>query len=463
MLQYIGKKIILVFLILTALALSLLHIAKNQNWQIDRNVVNQSEEVASTTTVLITQSGFSASTITIKKGDAIIFKNDDTENHWPASDPHPGHSIYPEFDPKNPLQAGESWSFTFDKVGDWRFHDHENPLWRGRVVVLPLGSGTNALLPNDKQTGSDCLTTSLDFACYEDHYDKLVANSGVTAAFADLKTRYEKNPYIQSQCHPLTHVIGRAAVQLYPQVSDAFTKGNSLCWSGYYHGVMEGIIGKIGKEDIVAKLDSICTSIPGKVTYSFDYYNCVHGLGHGLMALTSNELFESLKICDNLSGSWEESSCYGGVFMENVIVDNKNHFTKYLKPSEPLYPCSAVGEIYKNPCYLMQTSYMLKVSNNDFKKVFDLCATVESGFELLCYQSLGRDASGQSISHAEMTKRTCELGADYVQKSNCIIGAVKDFVSFYHSDVEARHLCEILDQTLKQICLDTTTSYYKSF
>ena len=225
---------------------------------------------------------------------------------------------------------------------------------------------------------------------------------------------------------------------------------------------MESIVAKIGKQAITSNLKNICADVPGKERYSFDYYNCVHGLGHGLMALSNNELFDSLKTCDSLVGTWEQTSCYGGAFMENVIVDNKNHFTKYLKPSEPLYPCNAVEGKYKTSCYLMQTSYMLKVTGSDFKKVFDLCTTADPGFEALCYQSLGRDASGQSVSNALQTKATCDLGRDYEQKSNCIVGAVKDFISYHHSDTQALGLCQSLSPDLTQICTDTANSYYKS-
>ncbi len=412
--------------------------------------------------ITITASGPSPKNITIQKGDTVIFVNADTEEHWPASDPHPSHTIYPQFDPKHDITPGESWQFTFTRVGTWGFHDHENPLHRGTVTVLAKNTTTDTKAPRSIATDADCLKTSTDFSCYENYYDNLVATKGVEAAFADLKQRYIGNSYVQSQCHPLTHVIGHGAVELYPKVSEAYTHGDSFCWSGFYHGVMEGIIAKIGKKAVVSQLDNICSDIPGKDRYSFDYYNCVHGLGHGLMALTSDELFDSLTTCDNLTGAWEKSSCYGGVFMENVIVDNKNHFTKYLKPAEPLYPCNAVGASYKTSCYLMQTSYMLKVTGSDFKKVFDLCATADLGFEATCYQSLGRDASGQSVSNAEKTKATCDLGANYEQKSNCIVGAVKDFISYYHSDTQALHLCNILSSDLTQICTDTAHSYYTS-
>ncbi len=300
------------------------------------------------------------------------------------------------------------------------------------------------------------------FGCYEDYYRALVKSKGVAAAFTDLKQRYNENAYVSSQCHPITHVIGGTATELYPDVGQAYTKGDSFCWSGYYHGVMEGVIGKISRDDLDGKINGICANIPGKSSYSFDYYNCVHGLGHGVMAISSNELFESLKLCDNLVGGWEQSSCHGGAFMENVIVDNKNHFTKYLKPSEPLYPCTAVDDKYKTTCYLMQTSYMLKVTAGDFKKVFQLCSTVGS-YSPICYQSLGRDASGRSISNVEQTKATCALGEGYDQKSNCIVGAVKDFISYHHSDVQAKQLCNAIEEDLRAICLSTTESYYKNF
>ena len=308
-----------------------------------------------------------------------------------------------------------------------------------------------------------CPNSSTDFYCYQDYYTKLVKQKGVAAAFVVLKKEYDLNPYVRSQCHPITHVIGRTADLIYGSVAKAYEHGDAFCWSGYYHGVMETASEKIGLEKIAGSLNDICTEIPGKANYSFDYYNCVHGLGHGVMDVTGDDLFKSLNLCDNLSGGWEKTSCYGGVFMENVIIDNQGQFTKYLKPSEPLYPCNAVDEAYKGSCYLMQTSYMLKVTHYDFNKVFGLCRQADSGYVDTCFQSLGRDASGQSLSVAEPTKQKCDMGANYEEKSNCIIGAVKDFVSYYHSDVQAKAFCNILSSDLKQICLDTTVSYYKIF
>ncbi|MCX6781193.1 MAG: hypothetical protein NT003_03725 [Candidatus Magasanikbacteria bacterium] len=63
----------------------------------------------------------------IKAGDSIQFRNSDLKAHYPASAPHPTHTDYPGFDPKAAIAPGETWTFKFDKVGDWKFHDHLAP------------------------------------------------------------------------------------------------------------------------------------------------------------------------------------------------------------------------------------------------------------------------------------------------------------------------------------------------
>ena len=88
----------------------------------------------------ITSSEFAPETLTISKGETVTFINKDTEEHWPASAMHPTHRVYPGsdiakcfddeadkstlFDSCRSLAAGESWSFTFNEVGSWGYHDH---------------------------------------------------------------------------------------------------------------------------------------------------------------------------------------------------------------------------------------------------------------------------------------------------------------------------------------------------
>ncbi|MBI3335378.1 MAG: cupredoxin domain-containing protein [Candidatus Portnoybacteria bacterium] len=99
--------------------------------------INQPNSAAGQTFVVkITSQGFSPETVTIKKGDTVIWLNATSEFHWPASNLHPTHTIYPEFDPREPVAPGDTWSFTFQKVGTWRYHDHLRPIDRGVVEVM---------------------------------------------------------------------------------------------------------------------------------------------------------------------------------------------------------------------------------------------------------------------------------------------------------------------------------------
>ena len=196
----------------------------------------------------------------------------------------------------------------------------------------------------------------------------MVAEQGVAEAFADLKAGYAADPEMQRLCHAITHAIGQAAVRKYSTVAEAFRYGDNACGSGYYHGVMQGFALTLGREKLLSDLDAVCAGVPGKERKSLDYFNCVHGLGHAIMAVRADELFDALHDCDGLTGSMEQNACVNGVFMENLIVDGAHggHYSKYLKPGEPLYPCTAVREQYKAECFDMQTSYALGVVRGDF-------------------------------------------------------------------------------------------------
>ena len=298
-----------------------------------------------------------------------------------------------------------------------------------------------------------------DFQCFRKHFETITRAYGTTVAFADLKQLYVQNAYVVSQCHQFAHVIGNTAGEMYPDIGTAFRYGDSFCWSGYYHGVVERAAKRFTIDTIKEHANDLCAQIPGKDRYLFDYFNCVHGLGHGFMALTKNELFTSLALCDSLNGLWEKESCYGGVFMENVMADTRNHQTKYLKPEDLLYPCDAVGEAYKGQCYLMITSYALTKNGHDFANLFTLCTRAEKNYQDVCVQSIGRDASGQSVSQVEQTHAWCALAKNNEQERNCIIGAVKDFISFYHGNTEVKKLCDMYPEDLAVTCRQTIVSY----
>ena len=331
------------------------------------------------------------------------------------------------------------------------------------VLVAAAGLvGSHMLVTSRKPTVSAAPACPTDheraLACYEQYYGSIVAQQGVPEAFAALKQQYGRDADVQHLCHALTHVIGQAAARKYSDLPEAFQHGDNFCGSGYYHGVLQGRSFQMGRERLLSDLNSICAGIPGKERKSLEYYNCVHGLGHAVMAITGDDLFDALHDCDGLTGSMEGNACASGVFMENLIVDGAHggHYSKYLKPSEPLYPCTAVDKKYKPACFDLQTSYALGAVQGDFAKVFGLCAAVGVPFRLTCYQSLGRDAAATSLNQVPGTVARCALGTDREQRANCIMGAVLDFVYYYHSDAQAKQLCAAVDPALQGDCRSTT-------
>jgi len=89
--------------------------------------------------IAMRSNGFEPSTLTVEKGTTVIFRNDDIRDRWPASDPHSVHDMYPEFDPKAPIRSADQWLFVFDKVGEWKFHDHLYPEFQGTIKVVEVG------------------------------------------------------------------------------------------------------------------------------------------------------------------------------------------------------------------------------------------------------------------------------------------------------------------------------------
>lgn len=304
-----------------------------------------------------------------------------------------------------------------------------------------------------------------DAGCHADYLEELTNSHGPVVAFDNLKNTYETVPLVKTNCHPLTHVIGRAAAERHDDVAEAYAQGDNFCWSGYYHGVMEELISRLGEEKVTARADDICDGVADD-EYSFYHYNCVHGLGHGFMLITHNELFESLGFCDVLSDEWERKSCYGGVFMENIMAgsqDATGHATEYLNADDPLYPCTSVGEKYRQQCYAMQTSHALNVAGRDFGRVFELCAGVDREYVNTCYSSLGRDASGSTTSDVDQTREICMLGGDNEARRHCFAGAVRDFISYHHDDTEAKAFCDSLAAKFSGNCHDTVREYYAAF
>ena len=86
--------------------------------------------------------------VRISPGQTVLWRNED-QVFWPASNLHPTHREYPGsgmtkcdtderlliFDACEAMGPDTAYSFQFNEVGEWKFHDHINPKATGAVIV----------------------------------------------------------------------------------------------------------------------------------------------------------------------------------------------------------------------------------------------------------------------------------------------------------------------------------------
>ncbi len=107
----------------------------NESPQTNTNPLNTIN--SQNTSIDYTDNGFSPKSITVKVGSTVTWTNSSSGPMWVASNPHPTHTDYPEFDEKSNAANGGTYSFTFTKVGSWGYHNHKDPSKGGTVIVQP--------------------------------------------------------------------------------------------------------------------------------------------------------------------------------------------------------------------------------------------------------------------------------------------------------------------------------------
>jgi hypothetical protein len=265
------------------------------------------------------------------------------------------------------------------------------------------------------------------------------------------------NGAIEAGCHRIAHTIGSASlVRFHGNIPKAFSEGSSICWSGYYHGILErAFLGISTEAGLIRAAQRVCAS-PSLERDEWLLYQCVHGLGHGLMISTGYDLPFALHVCDKLLTSWDQTSCTGGVYMENVNAANGTAYggkTPWVRSNDLVYPCDApVTKGHRLYCYLMVTSRVLAANGYDWRSTARICAHVDSVWVATCFQSYGRDADGTTRQDPVRDRALCKLAGRW--EDECIYGAVRDMTSNYAGGRQASVLCRQVESGLKAYCYD---------
>lgn len=259
-------------------------------------------------------------------------------------------------------------------------------------------------------------------------------------------------------CHQQAHQIGRIGYRV--EKEKAFQSCDASCHSGCYHGAMESLLNEKGTIDLASNIDKVCSLFET----NFGTFECLHGVGHGVLAYLDYDLPEALKECGKLKDSFGQTSCYGGLFMENILTgqglgaSNKpDHETKWVNQDDPYFPCDKVDPSYavQYQCYQMQTSWILTLSKYDFDKVVSQCLMAPADMIPVCFKSLGRDIAGHTLRNpreiAELCKKVPENNGYH---DRCVEGAVNVIIDFWGPALKAQatELCMALEGPGKKIC-----------
>jgi hypothetical protein len=290
--------------------------------------------------------------------------------------------------------------------------------------------------------------------CLEQAFGNLAYYSGPKSTLHLFQQRMQTDSTVESDCHRIAHTIGSASLaRFHGDVAQAFARGDSTCWSGYYHGILERSFAGAGTPArFLAIARNVCSGTALRQNMWLTY-QCVHGLGHGLMIQSGYNLPFSLKICDRLRGSWDQTSCTGGVFMENVAAGQTSAYgvkSPWLKDDDLVYPCNVVAQRHKLYCYWMLTSRVLQANGYDWRATAKVCAGVERDWVDECFQSYGRDADGSTRQDAAQVLELCALAGKYERE--CVYGAARDMTANYSSGAQAAGLCNAAASRYRRYC-----------
>jgi mono/diheme cytochrome c family protein len=305
----------------------------------------------------------------------------------------------------------------------------------------------------------DCPTAASENRCYEQAFANLAYEDGPRAALDEFQRLEARNRAVFVNCHQIAHMIGAGGLLHFEgNVGKAFAEGNSTCGSGYYHGLLQWKLAGVESSQVAAIAREVCND-PEIKANGFNYYQCDHGLGHGLMLYTAYDLPQALRFCHKLQSNFDQTSCTGGVFMEN-LSSSFGVKTNWLDKKNLLYPCDSklVSENDKTYCYTIVAQRILPAVDYDWGKTADWCRRSEPGWADECFQSFGRSVASATRSAGRATvgaaaarmQTLCHKAGSGEQ--DCITGAVIDVLNNNSTDLTVKAFCNTVRVASRNTC-----------
>jgi hypothetical protein len=261
--------------------------------------------------------------------------------------------------------------------------------------------------------------------CLGDGIAALSSAGNIALAMGTLDRIVHSDPSLILIGHPLAHALGYAVRSTPATATRLLSECDDRYQSGCYHGILQRYFdARIGLPLAQSVLLAPCDGLRG-TREQFRLFDCLHGVGHGLMMYHRYDANASLRDCDRLASDWDQRSCYSGVFMENNMGAHMQMFADeqlgmhrhsmpgpsvvLFKPNDLNYPCDATPARYRRECYELQADLILPAVKQDYRKAGAACDGAGSP-DLVreCYRGLGRNASGAAAFQYDGIKKRCD-------------------------------------------------------
>lgn len=275
----------------------------------------------------------------------------------------------------------------------------------------------------------------------------------VLETFVEIITLYDQSQY---PCHQISHHFGMWLFGYIGTVEDSLQYAKQQCGGGIFHGIIENFFtvqrfNQITPEQI--SLEKLCPKIQGH-QYSIERWQCLHGIGHGLVVYYDYDVFTATEQCEVFEPGWEQLSCTKGIFMQNVVYNYKTNQGDFEK-TDSLYPCNQIDEKFAPACYHYHTSYLLKQNNFSLVNSFKDCDNISpESLIKYCYYGMGRQLSSHIKGTAENALFLCKLGPQSNYHSECITGVLLTLVNENTNADKGFQYCKIMPDEFKENCYD---------
>ena len=277
--------------------------------------------------------------------------------------------------------------------------------------------------------------------CLGDGIGALSAAGNIALAMGTLDKVMHDDPSLILLGHPLAHALGYAVRSTPATATRLLSQCDDRYQSGCYHGILQRYFdARMGMPISQSFLTAPCDGLRG-TKEQYRLFDCLHGTGHGLMMYHAYDVNASLHDCDRLTATWDQRSCWSGVFMEHnmgarmqVFGDGKFGMHRHsmpaasvvlFRPDDLRYPCDSTAPKYRYACYELQPDLILPAVKQDYRKASVVCdAAGAPELSAFCYVGLGRNASGASAFQYDGIKKRCALMSAFGQPY-CYMGAVR--------------------------------------